>query len=382
MSLTSNNERRADLLISIVKARQENLIQLFGTAYEPQAAKDLEAAIERAANAILELEGEQREVYKAQLSTFILETKSTPIYPRLQKPFQQVLTKLAQELVDADTSLPESELEETSPSASPEQSLKVSSFQLMLATPNNTWDEFQSLPVGFPDHDFDPHASDERCANCHSFKGVCLQCHQDVYPEKHFTVECTVCHNYQAWQPVVIDHIASGFFDCSTCHEILRPADHYSGECSLCHQVTSWLPANFSHTTIGTTTCITCHAAHAPAGHYSLDCSVCHSPMSWLPAFVDHSNPEMTDCLSCHFYAQPPNHYNLQCSLCHVPVDWSIINFNHKAAGALDCRTCHKTDAPSNHYDAQCSACHTTTAWLPADFNHQSINTTNCLACH
>ena len=136
VSLTSNDERRAELLLSIVQDRQDNLNQLYGTAYEPQAAKDLEVAVERAANAILELEGQQKEVYKAQLSTFILEIKSTLVYQRLQKPFQQVLTRLAQELVDADTDLSESDLEETTTSVSPVQSLKISSFQPMLVDPS------------------------------------------------------------------------------------------------------------------------------------------------------------------------------------------------------------------------------------------------------
>ena len=45
VSLTSNDERRAELLLTVVQDRQENLIQLFGTAYEPQAAKDLEVTL-------------------------------------------------------------------------------------------------------------------------------------------------------------------------------------------------------------------------------------------------------------------------------------------------------------------------------------------------
>jgi hypothetical protein len=220
------------------------------------------------------------------------------------------------------------------------------------------------------------------CEDCHisqdftATPNQCFDCHERDRPADHYTERCSTCHIAESWIQLSFNHLTAVAIDCIKCHAVDKPLIHHAGQCSDCHFVSDWTLINFNHA--GITECDTCHMDDSFEGHYRQLCSMCHIPAAWYLAEFPHERLGATECQNCHAEARPQDHFDGNCSLCHTYAGWSEVNINHSTW--VDCLTCHAGSAPAGHYPGQCSRCHTPASWSEARFNH--IGYTDCKACH
>lgn len=386
LQLIRDKNKIIEQQIWFANERLDNLDQMAGTRFESVAAISLVELIEDTGTNILSMERNEKQEISSQFIQLSQEVRlAISLLPHLPTRHLWAYTQLQTRIDTLIASLShESPVDISNSAAVPSRTITET---VVLPTPSPQAPLLASIqddivPVAAAFQEFDPHTPGGRCNSCHNFKSDCIICHDKHLPNHHYDIECTVCHKYEDWHSIELNHLASELYDCTNCHIELRPIKHFEGECSICHKTTYWLPANIAHTVIDRFPCIKCHDYERPPGHYEFPCTTCHGLISWLPVQVDHSDAALNDCMACHHSRQPANHYSAQCSYCHSSNSWSQIYFNHQAIVATNCRSCHSKDAPGSHYDAQCSNCHKTNAWLPARFNHSAINTSQCNNCH
>ena len=308
-------------------------------------------------------------------------------------------------------------------------------------------------------HDFFPLVGGHKistCFSCHqpgTFTGLstdCYACHKQDYDESvnpnhiaaEFSIDCTECHDINAWSPANFDHNLTNFpltgkhvtvdcqechattftgtpTDCFACHEqdynTANDPNHiqegYPTDCTLCHNTNDWNDAQFDHNLT---------AFPLTGKHLTVDCQQCHT---------NGYTGTPTDCFACHEQdyngTTDPNHllegYPTDCTVCHTTAGWTPSNFDHNNTNfpltgkhlTVDCQQCHTngyTGTPTdcfacheqdyngttdpNHllegYPTDCTVCHTTAGWTPSNFDHNNTNfpltgkhlTVDCQQCH
>lgn len=232
-------------------------------------------------------------------------------------------------------------------------------------------------------------------------------------------MDCTVCHDFGAAEPMVFDHAF-----CANCHEI--PEDAPSPEaCGLCHTREDYevLPRErFLMADL--------KFEHPPHAAQEVVCSVCHPEPDSKPFFTAPAKPF---CMDCHGDVRPELN---ECSVCHNEIDESTIpQFRlgmriahdapevwetiHGREARMDaaycamchdreafCQDCHDTNPPADHtltwrrrthglmatWDRQnCSVCHEESSCLQCHQNTRPTShrgrfgapvNTHCASCH
>ena len=142
----------------------------------------------------------------------------------------------------------------------------------------------------------------QRCASCHAAPKDTV--HRDL------KVECSQCHQTDAWLPAHFDHalLAVAARDrCETCHN--APTDRLhrqiQGHCKSCHQTTAWTPATFDHDKFfvldrdHNTTCDTCHKNSDYSRYTCYGCHE-HSQAKVRAGHVEEGIQNFENCVECH----------------------------------------------------------------------------------
>lgn len=391
VSFNGDSVDRAQVQLSLLAHRLDDLAALQGTADELTAVTILTRAYNRANQAIAQAPSSEQPALRTRrdrLAARILESlaglenaEATAVLALRD----QIEKETTIELVAAVTAVPSPEPTATAaPTAT-----ATTVFQ------GNQLDDPRFIP--FPPeadileaHNFfaltGGHAN-LLCSNCHTggtYNGTptdCAACHaDDDAHEGTFGSDCAMCHTSDDWLNATFDHSIIGTQDCIECHT--APENHYPGACTLCHTDTNdFTVIFFDHANSAGQDCAVCHAA--PANHYPGACTLCHTDTTdFRIAFFNHSVIGGQDCAACH--TAPANHYPGACVNCHQDTgDFRNVNFSH--AGLTDCAACHAP--PANHYPGQCSACHNTTTFAGATFNHtfpiyHGDANGDCATCH
>lgn len=140
----------------------------------------------------------------------------------------------------------------------------------------------------------------------------CTSCHAAPRDNVHrdLKVECSQCHQSQAWQPVQFKHslLAQAVLDhCESCHK--PPTDRLhrqvQGSCSACHKTEAWKPATFDHDrhfvldSDHQTACETCHVNHDYNRYTCYGCHE-HSPARIRAEHVEEGIRNFENCVECH----------------------------------------------------------------------------------
>lgn len=142
----------------------------------------------------------------------------------------------------------------------------------------------------------------DRCTSCHAAP------HDNVH--RDLKVECSQCHQSQAWKPVQFKHdlLAQAVLDhCESCHK--PPTDRLhrqvQGSCSACHKTVAWKPATFDHDrhfvldSDHQTACETCHVNHDYRRYTCYGCHE-HSPARIRAEHVEEGIRNFENCVECH----------------------------------------------------------------------------------
>ncbi|MEJ2748206.1 MAG: hypothetical protein P8183_09910 [Anaerolineae bacterium] len=380
---------RAQVQLSLLAHRLDDLAVLQGTTDELTAVHTLTRAYNRADKAIVRAPSSEQPALNARRDRLAaqalallagLENAEAPAVLALH---DQIAGEATIELVAAATAVPS-----PAPTAIAAPT-ETAVFQ------GNQLDDPRFIPFPPQANILEAHSffaltgghANLLCSNCHTgetYNGAptdCAACHAaDDAHEGTYGSDCATCHTIDDWQNATFDHSIIGTQDCAACHT--APENHYPGACTLCHTDTNdFNVVSFDHANSAGQDCAVCHAP--PANHYPGACTLCHSDTTdFRIAVFNHSIIGGQDCAACH--AAPANHYSGACVNCHQDTgNFRNVNFNH--AGLTNCAACHAP--PANHFPGQCSACHNTTTFAGATFNHtfsiyHGNANGNCTTCH
>jgi len=168
------------------------------------------------------------------------------------------------------------------------------------------------------------------CVDCHvnnELTGIareCVGCHQQDYNnvmdpnhvQNNFELDCTICHNQNAWVPADFDHSKTQFpltgahitVNCTECHS--AGYENIPTDCFACHE------QDYDNTT---------DPNHNTAQFPNI-CEDCHSTTAWTPTSWDHDDQffpiysgkhrEAWDaCADCHVNAN--DYKQFECINCH-----------------------------------------------------------------
>jgi predicted CXXCH cytochrome family protein len=269
-----------------------------------------------------------------------------------------------------------------------------------------------------------PHASDHGALLNVEQEQLCLECHDDILPEKavskHSVISeqgCTGCH-----QPHASDYAAllpePAKVICLDCHDEIQKLMTASNvhppakkDCMTCHEAHASLTASKLLTNQEPDLCLGCHNAtsknfkrqHMGYPVETARCSSCHNPHGsdgkGLFSAVSHSPVTKRMCTQCHAepnskepFAVKARGYKL-CQTCHNRSVNDTLNqsFAHwPVLGQDGCLSCHSPHA-SNHDGLLkdeplklCGSCHSATVEQIAKSTtrHAPITDGDCVACH
>ncbi len=146
----------------------------------------------------------------------------------------------------------------------------------------------------------------------------CVNCHSPQKPDddihKILTMNCSECHNTEAWKPSHFKHDLPGnkVNDCRSCHENKKPADvlHKSigntVQCVQCHTTDNWKPSTFDHTKYfrfdnnHPSNCSDCHDVNKTFETYT--CYNCHEhrPSKIEKEHLKEGIRNFGNCVECH----------------------------------------------------------------------------------
>jgi hypothetical protein len=142
----------------------------------------------------------------------------------------------------------------------------------------------------------------ETCASCHAAPKDTV--HRDL------RMECSTCHESQAWKPAHFDHalLAKAELDrCESCHS--APTDRLhrqiQGSCKSCHKTDAWTPATFDHNKYFVldrdheATCETCHKNNDYSRYTCYGCHE-HSLAKVRQEHVEEGIQNFENCVECH----------------------------------------------------------------------------------
>jgi hypothetical protein len=142
----------------------------------------------------------------------------------------------------------------------------------------------------------------DRCSSCHAAPTDTV--HRDL------KVECSQCHQSQAWKPAHFDHalLAKTALDrCESCHK--PPTDRLhrqiQGSCGSCHQTTAWKPASFEHDQHFVldrdhqASCETCHLNNDYSRYTCYGCHE-HTPAKIRAKHIEEGIQNFENCVECH----------------------------------------------------------------------------------
>jgi hypothetical protein len=154
--------------------------------------------------------------------------------------------------------------------------------------------------------------SDERCLQCHGFKGGSNQRTEIRFHEAK--TECLTCHKEHQLLGTTItamDHrILNDDLLCSTCH-FDKHEGLFGEQCRECHGIKTWKVATYKHPPEDRRRCHVCHKG--PQSHYNTrfwllivedmgqedipqeDCWRCHGIYHWGHLKMEHRIPATSD---------------------------------------------------------------------------------------
>lgn len=224
----------------------------------------------------------------------------------------------------------------------------------------------------------------------------CLSCHDD-YHQKSLGMDCTSCHNFEAFRPAPdFDHANAQYslqgqhrnVECKECHPIEtrngKEFQKFKGipfsDCASCHSNPhAALPG----------ACASCHSVQGfdafrgqsaynhdltefrlKGKHRSVACFDCHrNTADPIDLFQDRVGLAENDCLQCHQDVHEGK-FGLDCAMCHnensftelnadIEFDHSLTDFELEGLHAsVDCASCHG-DSYTDEIDfSYCRNCH------------------------
>jgi hypothetical protein len=299
-SMELNPDRSAQNYLALAQRRIADLTFVAGTDAELQALAFLNADLDRATSAAVNMDF---------------------------RPIEQLL-QIADDLQAALDGL--LVVPETNPKLYSAAQDKLTTLRMLIGSRQVAGGDLTRIAmIGLP---FPPEI-DPILAFIHTFNPA-GSAHSFPLVGEHALQECSTCHKGDTYTGLATD--------CQTCHGQIRPANHFSGDCLSCHSPILWTKVHFDHEVAGATDCLSCHLERRPANHFQAQCSFCHTTRTFKGAKPDHKLAGATDCIACHKAKQPKDHFDRQCSDCHVTVAWSDMSgFSHTKTDTKDCRRCH-----------------------------------------
>ena len=149
--------------------------------------------------------------------------------------------------------------------------------------------------------------------------------------ENNFELDCTVCHNQNAWIPADFDHSNTQFpltgahisVSCTECHS--SGYNNIPTDCFFCHE------QDFNNTT---------DPNHQQAQFPNM-CEDCHSTSTWTPSTFDH------DGFYFPIYSGKHREAWDVCADCHVNVN------DFKQFECIECHEHNQADMDKDHNDVK-----------------------------